>query len=150
MIQQAGEAKMTRSELAGSWTYRSFRNDPTPVGGDPQKALDLFFAEAEFRFDAFSGTKFKGVIEWGSGGLDLAGHITKGGADTPVAFQIVGTGRAGTETDGWQYDYNGCLAYLWPNGSRQVRSLVGSLIRAKPHNGAPAGYTASFIAVKRS
>jgi hypothetical protein len=33
---------MPSSDLAGTWTYRSFRNDPTPVDGDPQKALDLF------------------------------------------------------------------------------------------------------------
>jgi hypothetical protein len=56
-------------------TYRSFRNDPTPVGGDPQKALGLFFAEAEFRFETISDTGFKGVIDWGSGGLDLSGEI---------------------------------------------------------------------------
>jgi len=41
---------MPSSDLSGTWTYRSFRNDPTPVDGDPQKAIGLFFAEAEFRF----------------------------------------------------------------------------------------------------
>jgi hypothetical protein len=140
---------MASSDLAGKWTYRSFRNDPTPVDGDPQKALGLFFAEAEFRFDLVSHTAFKGVIDWGSGGLDLAGTIKPGSADTPVAFAITGLGRKGTETDGWEYDYNGCIAYQWPAGVKQVPALVGSLIRAKPHGGAPAGYTASFIAVKK-
>ena len=137
------------SLLVGSWTYRSFRNDPTPVDGDPQKALGLFFAEAEFRFEAVSNTTFKGVIDWGSGGLDLSGEIRPGNADTPVAFAIVGVGRPGSQTDGWEYDYNGCVAYKWPAGLNQVPALIGSLIRAKPHNGAPAGYTASFIAVRK-
>lgn len=137
------------SLLVGSWTYRSFRNDPTPVDGDPQKALGLFFAEAEFRFEAISNTTFKGVIDWGSGGLDLSGEIRPGNADTPVAFEIVGVGRPGSQTDGWEYDYNGCLAYEWPAGVKQVPALVGSLMRAKPHNGAPAGYSASFIAVRK-
>jgi hypothetical protein len=141
---------MPSSDLAGVWTYRSFRNDPTPVNGDPQKAIGLFFAEAEFRFEVVSETAFKGVIDWGGGGLDLAGTMRPGNADTPVAFAIVGTGRLDTETEGWEYDYNGCLAYKWPLGKAQVPALVGSLIRAKPHNGAPAGYTASFIAVKKA
>jgi hypothetical protein len=141
---------MPSSDLIGSWTYRSFRNDPTPVDGDPQKALRLFFAEAEFRFQATSETAFEGVIDWGSGGLDLTGTIKSGNVDTPVAFAIVGLGRPGTQTDGWQYDYNGCIAYKWPAGINQVPSLVGSLIRVRPHNGAPAGYTASFIAVKKA
>jgi hypothetical protein len=29
----------------------------------------------------------------------------------------------------------------------QVPSIVGTIVRAKPHNGEPAGVTASFIAV---
>jgi hypothetical protein len=140
---------MPISDISGAWTYRSFRNDPVPVGGDPNKALALFFAEAEFRLEVVSETAFKGVIDWGSGGLDLTGTLRAGNADTPVAFAITGIGRPGTETDGWEYDYNGCVAYKWPHGVAQVPALVGSLIRAKPHNGAPAGYTASFIAVKK-
>ncbi|MER9228942.1 hypothetical protein NKI39_25580 [Mesorhizobium sp. M0664] len=140
---------MTISDLAGSWTYRSFINNPDMVDGDPQKAIDLFFAEAEFRFEAISDTGFKGVIDWGSGGLDLAGRINPGSADMPTAFAITGTGRQRSQTDGWEYDYNGCIGYRWPNGVKQIPSLVGTVIRAKPHNGAPAGFTASFIAVKR-
>jgi hypothetical protein len=141
---------MPVSDLVGAWTYRSFRNDPAPVGGDPKKALALFFAEAEFRFEAVTDTEFKGVVDWASGGLDLTGTLRPGNADTPVAFAIVGIGRPGTETGGWEYDYNGCLSYQWTKGDNQVPSLVGSLIRARPHNGAPAGYTASFIAVKKT
>jgi hypothetical protein len=35
------------------------------------------------------------------------------------------------------------------NGVNQVPALVGSVIRAEPHGSAPAGYVASFIAVKQ-
>jgi hypothetical protein len=35
------------------------------------------------------------------------------------------------------------------NGINQIPALVGNVIRAKPHNGAPAGYVATFIAVKQ-
>ena len=140
---------MPSSDLVGKWTYRSFINDPAPVGSDPQKALALIFAEAEFTFEAVSDTKFKGVIDWGSGGLDLSGTIEHGSPDMPVAFAIKGLGRPGSQTNGWEYDYNGCVAYKWPDGVGQVRALVGSLVRAKPHNGEPAGYTASFVAVRK-
>jgi hypothetical protein len=46
------------------------------------------------------------------------------------------------------YDYDGVLAYHWPDGVNQTPAIVGSVIRVKPHDGAPAGYVASFIAVK--
>jgi hypothetical protein len=59
--------------------------------------------------------------------------------------EIVKTGRPGTVTAGWQYDYYANLAHPWPNGINQVPALVSSVIRAK----LPAGYVASFIAVKR-
>ena len=138
---------MSSSDIAGLWTYRSFHNDPAPVGNDPQKALDLIFAEADLTFEPVSREDFTATLEWDGGGMDLKGSMIKGSPDTPVAFSAVGYGRPGTETDGWEYAYNGCLSYKWPNGIGQVPSLVGSIVRVKPHNGKPAGYTASFIAV---
>jgi hypothetical protein len=63
--------------------------------------------------------------------------------------EIVGTGRPNTGTANWEYDYHGQLAYQWPNGVDQVPAIVGNVIRAKPHNGNPAGVVASFIAVKQ-
>ena len=135
-----------QSILVGKWTYRSFFNDPAMVGDDPKKALDLIFAEATFTFEV-SGTELKGIIDWGSGGLDLKGTVSS----SPLAMQIIGLGRPGTQTDGWRYDYNGNLAYAWPNAIDQVPALVGTVIRVNAHGrGAPAGVTASFIAVKQS
>lgn len=135
------------SSLAGKWTYRSFHNDAALVGGNPDKALRLIFAEAEFDFQV-SPTGLKGSLDWPGGGLDLQGTVTGGVAGAPLSVEIVGTGRLDTDTAGWEYDYRGHLAYRWPNGVNQVPALVGSVLRAKPHDGAPAGYSASFVAVK--
>jgi hypothetical protein len=137
------------SSLAGKWTYRSFHNRPDPVGGDRDKALALIFAEATFTFEITSSTTLKGTIDWGSGGLDLQGTIRPASAGAPLTVEIVGTGRPGTGTAGWEYDYHAHLAYRWPNGVDQVPALVGTAIRAKPHGNNPAGYVASFIAVKQ-
>ena len=146
-------AAASAGALVGKWTYRSFHNNPAPVADDPQtapeKALALIFAEAIFTFQVTSGTTLNGAIDWPGGGLDLEGTIELGPGGAAPTIKIVGTGRPGTGTAGWEYDYHGQLAYNWPNGVNQVPALVGTVIRAKPHGGAPAGYVASFIAVKR-
>jgi hypothetical protein len=141
---------MSSSFLVGTWTYRSFHNTPTPVAGDPNRAIALLFAEAEFRFEAISPTTFRGVLDWSSGGLDLTGMAKDGPADMPVSFSITGLGRTGTQTDGWEYDYNGALAHQWADGIAQLTAMIGSVLRAKPRNGASAGYTASFVAVQKA
>jgi hypothetical protein len=146
------EADMDSSSLGGKWTYRSFHNRPAPVGGDKDKALALIFAEATFTFEITSPTTLKGTIDWGSGGFDLQGTIRPAGAGAPLTVEIIGTGRPGTPgtgTVGWEYDYYAHLAHQWPDGIDQVPALVGTVIRAKPHGSNPAGYVASFIAVKQ-
>lgn len=135
--------------IAGAWTYRSFHNDPAPVGGDPQAALGLFFAEATFTFSIVADNRLEGTIDWGSGGLDLTGTIAPVAGDESVDVEIIGMGRPGTQTDGWRYDYSGTLAHTWSNGVDQRPAIVGSVIRTLPHGNAPAGYVASFVAVKR-
>ena len=146
-------ATPTGAWLAGKWTYRSFHNNPAPVADDPktaaEKALDLIFAEAVFSFELPSGTILKGTIDGDGGGLDLHGTILPDAGGAGPGLEIVGTGRPGTDTAGWEYGYRGQLAYQWPNGINQIPALIGTVIRAKPHNGFPAGYVASFIAVKR-
>lgn len=141
------------NQLSGKWTYRSFHNNPAPVAEDEStaaaKALALIFAEAVFSFEIVSPTELKGAIDWEGGGLDLTGTIRPATTGTSLTVEIVGAGRPGTGTAGWQYDYHGHLAHAWPNGVNQVPSVVGTVIRAKQHGGAPAGYVASFIAVKR-
>jgi hypothetical protein len=141
------------SILPGKWTYRSFHNNPALITADPataaQNALDLIFAEAVFTFETPSTTTLTGKIDWPGGGLDLQGTIQPGATDEAFTVDVIGTGRPGTGTADWEYDYRAHLAHPWPNGVDQVPALVGTVIRAKPHGGSPAGYVASFIAVKQ-
>lgn len=134
--------------IEGKWTYRSFHNRPEPVGDDAEKALKLIFAEAEFTFQPPSGSTLVGKIDWPGGGLDLRGTIRPGLEANSFVVDLVGSGRPDTSTAGWEYDYYAQLAHPWPNGGNQRPALVGSVLRAKPHGSAPAGYVASFIAVK--
>jgi hypothetical protein len=160
------------NSLAGQWTYRSYRNDPSVlVNADPGpavqalgaiygsdnvanaaaavKALNLIFGEGTITFDPPAGDALTGNLDMGGGlVLDLKGTMqTNPTGDISIA--VIGTGRAGTKTENWEYDYKATTTPKWPNGVNQVPTLVGTVIRAKPHNGAPAGVVASFIAIKR-
>ena len=139
------------SLLAGKWTYRSYRNDPSLIDGDAKKALQSIFGEGVFTFEVLQNNTIKGVFDMGGGYmLDIKGVIQPEIPNSaPLTLSINGYGRAGTPTDGWEYNYHGFLAYQWPNGIDQVPSLVGSVIRAKPHGTAKAGYVASFTAIKQ-
>ncbi len=149
--QGTSNSRLDTSLLTGKWTYRSYRNDPSLVDGDANKALQSIFGEGVFTFEILQNNTLKGIFDMGGGyELDLKGVVQptiQNGA--PLTASIDGYGRKGTPTDGWEYDYHGFLAYQWPNGSDQVPSLVGSVIRAKPHGTAKAGYVASFIAIKQ-
>jgi hypothetical protein len=135
--------------LAGKWTYRSYLNTPQLVDGDANKALGLIFGEGTFTFEMPTKTTVKGTLDMGGGFvLDLDGEVAPGPC-AQLSFRIDGHGRAGTPTAGWEYDYSGVIACRWPNGVNQVPSLVGTVIRAKPHDGAPAGFVATFIAVRQ-
>ena len=127
--------------LAGTWAYRSYLNqaDQRPFGA------------GLFTFQVPSPETLTGTLDMGNElVLDLQGTITPATGDCPLTVEIRGYGRPGSKTDGWEYDYHGSLAYHWPAGIDQVESIVGSILRAKPHNGNPAGVTASFIAVRQS
>ncbi|CAN5419301.1 hypothetical protein BH10PSE6_BH10PSE6_05040 [soil metagenome] len=136
--------------LAGKWTYRSFHNNPAPVTDSAETAFGLFFAEAEFMLADVSVGVIGGTIDWPGGGLDLAGSVTPPIDTSSLTFQIIGKGRVGTGTAGWEYQYHGHLAHQWPRGVNQIPALVGTVIRAKPHGAAAAGYVASFVAVERA
>jgi hypothetical protein len=135
--------------IAGQWTYRSFRNSTDLVNGDAAKALALIFGEGTFTFKTPSLESLEGTLDMGGGYiLDIQGTVqpdAKAGNYTVIA---AGHGRPGTPTAGWEYDYHAELAYHWPNGVNQIPALLGSVIRAKPHDGGAAGYVASFIAVR--
>ena len=127
--------------LAGTWAYESYLNQvDQPV-----------FGAGLFSFQTPSPATLTGTLDMGNDlVLDLKGTITQATAGAPLTAEITGLGRPGSPTDGWEYDYYAYLAFQWPKGVNQVQSLVGSVLRAKPHNGQPAGVTASFIAVRQS
>jgi hypothetical protein len=127
--------------LAGTWGYRSYLNT----------ADQRVFGAGLFTFQTPTGTTLTGTFDMGDElVLDLKGTIQPATGQAPLTADIRGFGRPNTGTDGWEYDYYAFLAYHWPNGVDQVESLVGTVIRAKPHDGGPAGVTASFIAVRQS
>ena len=129
------------TSVAGTWAYRSYRNT----------ADQPIFGAGLFTLETPTSTTLQGTFDMGGGlVLDMKGTIRPASKDCPLTVEMVGTGRPKTATDGWEYDYYAYLAHEWPNGVDQVAALVGSVIRAKPHDGNPAGVTASFIAVKQS
>jgi hypothetical protein len=135
--------------IAGQWTYRSFRNSTDLVNGDAAKALALIFGEGIFTFDALSPGSLRGTLDMGGGYvLDIEGTVRPDAKAGNYTFVAAGHGRPGTPTAGWRYDYHAELAYHWPNGVNQVPALLGSVIRAKAHDGGAAGFVASFIAVR--
>lgn len=135
--------------FAGTWTYRSFLNNPAPTGGDPAKLAALLFAEAVWTVKDSADEVFDGELSFGPTDImDLEGVVTLAQGGRPPHVHIVGTGRAGTSTAQLFYDYDGSLTEHWPNGVNQIPAITGSVIRVKPHDGGAAGLVASFIAVK--
>jgi hypothetical protein len=137
--------------FAGNWTYRSFLNNPALTGGDPVKLAALLFAEGTLAVQDTDPNVFEGQLSFGpSEIMDLKGVATPAQTGIPRHVHIVGTGRPGTPTEHYFYDYDGALTEHWPNGINQVPAITGSAIRVKPHDGKPAGLVASFIAIKQT
>jgi len=131
------------SPFDGSWSYRSFRNDPDlSVEFD---ALRFGAGTLELSTPAFG--RLAGSLGGEGWRLELAGGY---GYGTPFSLRFQGSGQIGGEA--WVYDYLGYLVPVWPGGVGQRPAIVGSVIRTVPHSGgqATAGYVASFIAVRQS
>lgn len=159
------------NSIAGRWTYRSYRNRAdVMVGADAEapvqalvpvygngiltvnsavRAAGLIFGEGVMTFKAPVGGALSGDFDMGGGYiLDLKGTMQTNAAGD-ISIELFGTGRAGTPTENWEYDYRANTTPKWPTGVGQIPSLVGTVIRAKPHDSGAAGVTASFIAVKQ-
>jgi hypothetical protein len=138
--------------LNGKWVYRRYLNRPDIMVGSGSDAaataLSLLFGEGIMTLRFTPPNKVTGTFDMGGGYvLDLSGTVVVAGGHTSIS--MVGPGRAGTPTAGWEYDYNGVLTKRWPKGVDQIPVIVGSVFRAKPHGSSPAGMVASFIAVKK-
>ena len=140
---------MADPTVSGSWTYRSFINDPTPVGDDPQKALALIFGEGKLDITRTDGRNFTATLDFGGGyAMDLFGTIYPGAGTNPEALLITGTGREGTPTAKWVYQYQGYVVPQWAEGVNQRPAIVGTVVRTIPHDGGQAGVVASFVMLK--
>jgi hypothetical protein len=130
--------------LVGTWTYRSFLNDP-----DVATAFDkLEFGRGNIRVDPGAMNEFKGLIYGPGWSLALTGSTSWG---NPFEVRFEGRGVVGGEE--WVYDYVGYVISPWPNGIAQRPAIVGSIVRTVPHASgtggvAPAGVVCSWIAVK--
>ncbi len=140
---------MNYYELTGYYTYRSFLNKPEAV----DDFNEIAFAEGElYLFVAPDGT-ISGTLAFPAvpasetkDFLDITGRVvdwSRGSVD------IEGVGRAGTATELFDYKYQGSFAPTFNDGVAERPAVVGTVMRAKPHGEAPAGFTASFVAVKR-
>ena len=136
---------MSDNPFVGTWTYRSFLNDP-----DVNKAFnDLEFGRGTILIEGTPMASLKGTIGGPGWSLTLKGGRAYG---NPMHARFQGVGIVSGEQ--WIYDYEGYLVPDWPNGVGQVAAIVGSVIRTIPHSGgqpgsvAPAGVVCSFYAVK--
>ena len=133
------------SVLVGTWTYRSFQNNPDLSA----EFNDLEFGRANIRIDPAPMNEFKGLIYDTGWQLELKGSITYG---NPFTVRFQGTGQVGGQP--WAYDYVGYVVRPWPNGVDQRMAMVGSIVRTLPHPSggggvAPAGVVCSWIAVRQ-
>jgi hypothetical protein len=141
---------MHASTLDGNWTYRSFLNNPDEVGDDPEKALALIFGEGNLTITAKGDRLFQAVLDFGGGAaMDLYGDVVEGSGVSPDVLIITGTGRTGTSTDKWVYQYKGYVVPAWSEGVDQVSTVVGTVIRTIPHGTGAAGVVASFVIVRQ-
>ena len=130
--------------LVGTWTYRSFLNDPD-LSSDFNS---LEFGRGNIAINAAPMNQFVGRIYDTGWQLNLKGSITYG---NPFTVRFQGTGVVGGEE--WIYDYEGYVIRPWPNGIDQRLAMVGTIVRTIPHSSgagtAPAGVVCSWIAVRQ-
>jgi hypothetical protein len=147
---------MSDNPFVGTWTYRSFKNDPD-IGADSD-VNNLLFGDGTLTITAPSSEQLGGTIGGSLGPnkgnwlLNLRGSIGYG-SPSQVRFQGVGV----VNGEEWIYDYIGWLVPVWPNSTDllQRTAMVGSVVRTIPHSGSdgsirPAGVVASFYAVRVS
>jgi hypothetical protein len=128
----------------GSWTYRSFINDP-----DISKDFNaLEFGRGELIIEHLAPEIFAGRLSFGDTYQFRLIGSSNFGFPCSVRFQGIGDTR---DSFGQVYDYVGFFAPMWSNGADQRPALVGSVVRTVSHNGdrAKAGIVGSWIAIKR-
>lgn len=136
---------MTLNPFVGTWTYRSFHNNPSPV----DDFNDIRLWQADLTLESDGPGLVKGRIESGGYALEIQGSVSMDNGIHSIKLRAVGVG--GSNTAGWIYDYAGVLASNWPDGDGQRPALVGTVIRTVPHqSNRPAGASYSFVAVNKT
>ena len=136
---------MSDNPFVGSWTYRSFLNDPD-LNTEFNK---LAFGRGTIVIEEAPIQILEGTIGGTGWSLALNGSRDYG---NPMHVRFQGTGTI--DKAPWVYDYDGYLVPHWPHGVDQRPAIVGSVIRTIPHPGSqpgsinPAGLVASFYAVR--
>lgn len=143
---------MNAKELTGTYTYRSFLNNPEPVDNFNK----LRFAQLELRLSVQPEGTVAGTLIFPAApgtepaAMDVNGRVS---AWSPVQFSFTGKGRPNTAIADFHYEYDGTVLRHWETGVDQRPTLAGTVLRAKDHGSgaslAKAGATASFLAVRR-
>ena len=140
----------TAPGLKGEWTYRSFVNEPKPVGGTAQAALNLIFGEGLLTIVAAEPSGFRATLSFGGKAvMDLVGSFKAAGGGAPAVIAARGTGRKGSGIEDFVYDYLFYPVPAWSGGIDQRQALVGTVLRAADHGAAKKGAVVSAIAVRR-
>jgi len=130
--------------FAGTWTYRSFHNNPKPV----QSFDEIRLAQADLVLNEAGPDWLEGTLSFGKSSLEMAGVSTCVEGRWQLRMRAKGLDK--TDTCGWVYDYVGEMAAEWPTGDGQRPAIVGTVIRSVYHDpDRDAGLSYSFVAVKR-
>ena len=136
--------------LKGEWTYRSFVNEPKPVGDDAQAALGLIFGEGALTIQAADASGFRGTLSFSTKAvMDLVGSFKPAAGGAPAVIAARGTGRKGSGIEDFVYDYIFYPVAPWAGGVNQRQAMVGTVMRAADHGTAKKGAVVSAIAIRR-
>jgi len=138
------------ASLLGTWSYRSFINNPEPVES-ADDALALIFGEGLLTIvGADSAQGFTATLSFGGDAvMDLKGDVLAADPGGLLTVRAIGAGRVGSPIADFRYDYLFFEVPAWPAGIDQRQTLVGSVVRAADHGSARKGSTASTVTVRR-
>lgn len=143
--------------LLGKWTYRSLFND-TDVNTSPDK---LLFGSGIITLSSIDlNGNLHGQLDLGNNYiLNLSGSLISG--QQFLSLKMEGDGIDNTPTAGWQDNYQGFFlptkvsdldVVVNPEEKPLIKINVisGIVMRTKPHNNQPKGFSATFYMVKAS
>lgn len=146
------QAGVEAGNLSGTYTYRSFLDLPQPVDSFSK----LQFAQLELDLAVQPDSTVTGTLVFPAAAgaepavMDVTGKVS---AWSPAHMSFTGKGRPGSAIADFHYEYDGGVLRHWETGINQRLTIAGTVLRAEDHGSgatlAKAGFTASFLAVKR-